>query len=319
MNRTSLAVLAARQFQRLPLRILRFLEWPFSMRAKTVEPFQGLIILALPRSGSTVTYQAICQGLSVQYLSNVWNLLYQLPLLAGLLSSRLSLRHRSSFQSHHGFVSGIAGPSEGLRFWEWWSDCGLSDEACALLPAQTRQRRVRYLNKVLSWLSRDGRPFATAYLGHALMPDSIDEAFQGAALIRLRRDPVANGLSLLRAARGGSSDWFSVVPRECAALGVLNEYERVAAQVYWLNRRLDDAACSSGFLIVDYEDLCKKPAVEIARIRDWCRKRGIMVEYKFGMPESFEYRKADIETDPDAININQALKRLEIAHGALRS
>lgn len=317
-GRSSLSVRLARLIQAFPLRLFRFLEWPFVVLFSSKDKnTQAVFVLALPRSGSTVTYQAICHGLSVNYLSNIWNLFYQLPLLGGWLSATKAQAHRSDFKSHHGFVNGLDGPAEGLRFWRWWLDCGLSDRECETLPLDLRSKRASYLRRVLSVLNRTQGPFATAYLGHSLVPDRVREAFPGAVLIRLRRDPVSNALSLLKSMRANNTKWFSVFPSECSGFENLNEYERVAAQVYWLNRRLDDAECSSQMLTVHYERLCQFPEKELCRIRNWCVEKGVMVKSKFILPTHFEYKVADLDTNTDAIKIRSALDTLETKYGSL--
>lgn len=318
MSRTSLTARLGRRFQALPLWPLQLTEWPcLCLFGRRQKPVQALFVLALPRSGSTVTYQMICHGLDVQYLSNLWNLLYQLPLLGGWLSAGRARCHQSNFQSQHGFVPGVDGPAEGLRFWQWWLDCGLSDEDCQTIFAKVFYRRVRYLNCVLNTLTRNGRPFTTAYLGHTLVPDRLRKSFRGAALIRLQRDPVSNALSLLKSMRAGEGPWFSVVPRECHGLESASEHERVAAQVYWLNRRLDDAECRTDMLTVFYEQLCHNPTDELARIQAWCRGKGIEVSSKLALPERFDFKVVDVEKDRDARKIHDALSRLEECHGKL--
>ncbi len=319
MGRSSITVRLARSFQALPLWIFRFLEWPVvALLSRRKAKLRAIFVLALPRSGSTVTYQLLCHGLFVQYLSNVWNLLYQLPLLGGWLSSFFARRHRSNFQSRYGFVSGVDGPAEGLRFWQWWLDCGLSDRDCALMPDRKRRGRSGYLRKVLNVVTRgQGGPFVTAYLGHVLVPDRVHGGFPEALLIRLRRDPVSNALSLLNSMRVNDATWFSVVPHECHGLDSSTEHERVAAQVYWLNRRLIDAECANEMLTIHYEELCARPAATLERIRAWCLEKGVNVAPKFSLPERFAYKVADVERDPDARKIRHALDLLEERHGKL--
>ena len=320
-SRSSLIVRIARWIQRIPLSMLRFVEWPFVaiLSGKNVVT-PAIFVFALPRSGSTVTYQSICHGLAVNYLSNLWHLLYQLPFLGGWFATKKAQFHYSDFTSQHGFVQGLDGPAEGLHFWQWWLDCGLSDQNCKTMSIKKRERRSIYLCQVFSSLSRKGQPFATTYLGHALVPDRVHQAFPGAVLIRLRREPVSNALSLLQSTRasGGSVGWFSVIPRECEGLELTaTEYDRVAAQVYWLNRRLDDATCASKMLTIHYEELCENPEREIERIRCWCQEKGLIVERKFGLPEAFAFKQANLNTDSDALKIREALNKLESKNGKL--
>jgi hypothetical protein len=316
--RSSFIVRLARRIQNTPLWLFGFVEWPFvALFGKQYDFTQAIIVLALPRSGSTVTYQTLCHGLSVNYLSNLWNLFYQLPLVGGWLAARKARYHHSDFSSQHGFVPGLDGPAEGLRFWKWWLDCGLSDSDCHNLSEEKRHKRIVYLRRVLSVLIRRYQPFATAYLGHALVPDRVYNAFPNAVLIRLRREPVSNALSLLKSMRAHGSDWFSVKPRECEGLEGASEHERVAAQVYWLNRRLDKAACGKNMLVIHYEQLCENPARELERVREYCMKNNISVAPKFQLPTSFMYKTANLATDMDAMKIREALDKLETQYGRL--
>jgi hypothetical protein len=311
----------ARIIQQVPLRMFRFIEYPILFSAgRENEVSPSIFLLALPRSGSTVTYQAICHGLDVNYLSNIWNVLYQLPLVGGILSSKLTINHQSDFYSDHGFVAGLDGPAEGLRFWSLWLDCGLSDVKLSNLKIDKIVKKSSYLQNVISVLTKKtGRPFATSYLGHTLVPDRVTKHFKGALLIRLRRDPISNAISLLKSARSLGSDWFSVMPTECEKIINATEHERVAAQVYWLNRRLDDAECSDQMLTIEYENLCENPEREIEAIRDWCKANGLSVKRKFRLPMNFPCKKVDVNSDPDAIAIHLALAQLEAVHGPLKT
>ena len=319
MNRSSTVVRFARYIQCAPLWVFRFLEWPFVMlfanRQKTTP---AIIILALPRSGSTVIYQSLCHGLGVDYLSNLWHLMYQLPLLGGLCSARFSRAHISNFKSEQGFVDGIDGPAEGIRFWQWWLGCGLSDRDCHRHSVAKLRRRSLYLRRVFTALGvLKKQPFATAYLGHTLVPDRVDSAFPGAALIRLRRDPIANALSLLNCLRQNGGDWFSVKPIQCDGLEGASEHKRVASQVYWLNRRLDQSECADSMLTVHYDQLCENPTKEVERIRVWCEGRGISVKLKHALPKSFPFQKVHFGSNIDANKIKVELDILEATYGLL--
>jgi len=114
--------------QNLPLGWLRPLE-RLCMRASPQLPEKPrvVILLALPRGGSTLTYQVLVHGLKAAYLSNLGNLFYQVPLFGGLVSNWLCGNYRSDFRSRQGFVTGACGPAEGLRFWSYWCSQGLRE------------------------------------------------------------------------------------------------------------------------------------------------------------------------------------------------
>lgn len=319
ITRDSILVKMARYVQAFPLRFFRFLElplvWVLYSKKKTGK---SIFVFALPRGGSTVSYQVICHALHVQYLSNLWNLFFQLPLLGGWISYFVTRRHRSNFKSEHGFVGGLDGPAEGMRFWSWWLNSDLSDSHSKGWNEHCFSFKVRYLKKVIAVLTNRRSPFLTAYLGHALIPDYVSNVFPDAVLIRIIRDPVSNALSLLKSTRASGRLWFSVVPRECYEFESCDEYERVAAQVYWLNRRLDDAADSNRMLPVRYEDLCKNPDKEIGRIREWCRLNNVSVDLRFSLPSKFELKIPDLENDVDAIRISSALNKIQKRYGKLK-
>lgn len=319
MSRSSLLVRVARIIQRLPLWIFQPLDnlLRLFVSGQSKRPVV-IFLLALPRSGSTLTYQVLCHAFKTQYLSNSWNLLYQLPCLGGLFSRSFSSTHRSDFSSDQGFISGSDGPAEGLRFWKYWLGCGLSDNECLTTETEMSRRRVGYIRSVLSGLTDNKKPFVSAYLGHTLIPDYLHKCFPEAVTIRLRRDPIDNALSILTSMRDNNSHWFSLFTRQCLESEGLNEYERVASQVYWLNRRLDEAACETDMLEIRYEELCKDPVAIAKKIQTYCSLRGIKLEPKFELPPAFSYKHCDLPLNEDAKAIVEALNNLERQYGALK-
>jgi hypothetical protein len=119
--RDAVLVRLARRVQDLPLAPLGALEVPLLRR----EGPPPLILLAGPRSGSTLLYQTLVHALGAPYLSNLGNALHVLPLLGGTLTRRLG-GGASDFRSQEGFVEGLLGPAEGLRFWSHWLGAGLA-------------------------------------------------------------------------------------------------------------------------------------------------------------------------------------------------
>lgn len=320
MKRSSLLVKFGRMIQKFPLWLLQFIERPFLRQVKHESPSpKAIIIFGLPRSGSTVTYQTICHALQVNYLSNFWNIFYQLPLVGGFVSYYISRSHRSNFRSQYGFVSGLDGPAEGMKFWKWWLDCGLQDQDCHCLSPSLTKKRSEYLQRILVSLgSFTGLPFATGYLGHILVPDRVYQTFPGSVFIRVRRDPVLNALSILKSMQNGGYNWFSVKPDECRHLDDISSHERVASQVYWLNRRLDAADCAHSMFSIEYEELCVDPEKQIKKLLVWCATNGLSVNRKYALPATLEKNVADIRDDDDVKRIRAALMKLEIEFGKLK-
>jgi len=303
--------------QKVPLGWLRPLEslWMRVSNRRDAKP-RMVILLALPRSGSTLTYQVLVHGLKPVYLSNIGNLFYQVPLFGGLVSKRRCAGYRSDFRSSQGFVTGACGPAEGLRFWSYWCSQGLDELDVPAIGEKTLVRREEHLRRVFSCLSSRSSPYVTGYLGHVLAWERLRSLFPEALFVRLHRDPVSNALSLLRSRPNEDDGWFSVRPKECDGLEARDRHFQVAAQVYWLNKRLQGIA-KDDVVHLQYEDLCRNPSVELDRVASACNARGMTLSPSDDLPASFEYKVADPACDQDAARIRQALDELESKHGVL--
>lgn len=275
-----------------------------------------LCILALPRSGSTLTYQSIIHGFDTVYLSNLGNLLYQLPLLGGQLSKIKCKGHNSSFTSSHGFVPGLCGPAEGLKYWSYWAGNHIDERLQGV--GETFNIRESYLVKCLKTLGSNKSPVLSGYLGHSLIVEKLQKVFRGAIFVRVKRDPLSNALSILKARRATNNQWFSVFPEECKAVVNKSEHEQVASQVYWLNKRLDEHCMEDKTYWLSYEDLCGNPSFELSKLREFCLGQGIELTTKNSMPKEFKYQLVTPEESDDAMLLSEFLNELEAKHGALR-
>lgn len=317
MNRCSLAVRVARFAQNLPQAWLRPIESPF-VRARARTEANLIFLLAVPRSGSTLTYQALVHALGPHYLSNLGNLLYGLPFFGLKISRRICSGHNSSFRSTHGFVEGLCGPAEGLRYWSHWTGVGLTDRDTPPRDGGKLAQRVNYFRDVVRASATPRAPMIAGYLGHALVANWLREWFPSAIFIRLYRDPLSNALSLLRSRSDSQNTWFSVKPKECEGIEERTVHAQVAAQVYWLNRRLDALAHDDQTINVGYEELANAPNATMQRIIDEGNAYGLALEMQKTLPSSFKYRVAEPDQDADAAAIFNEIRNLEEVNGPLQ-
>ncbi|MDG6348299.1 sulfotransferase [Luteimonas sp. 8-5] len=282
-GRDAFVVRLGRVLQALPLAWLRPLEKLSLSLIPAREP-HIIFLIAPPRSGSTVCYQALVHSLQPMYLSNLWNLLYQLPLLGGLLSRLKCTGHASSFSSTRGFVEGLCGPAEGLRFWSYWFGHGLSDPGPAGRPPP--EAGTAHVRAVLGCLSRPERPFVAGYIGHTLVVEELIRLFPAAVFVHLRRDLADNAMSILAIRRElpGGAD-FSVQPSEWNAHRGGGAHQEAAAQAWLLDRRVRLALDPARTIELRYEDLCANPAAEVGRVVEFCNARGFRLEMKAQLPE----------------------------------
>lgn len=320
MDRNSPAVALARILQRLPLSIFRLFEYPFvySNSKKFNKKSSPLIVLlALPRSGSTLTYQVLTHSIDSIYLNNLGNLLYQLPFFGARLSMFLCKSYTSDFQSKHGFVKGLCGPAEGRKFWSYWLGSDLADSTQGTLNLSQVETKMRYLKCVFASLANNNRPIVTGYLGHTLQLTQLKNLFPDAVFLRLKRDPLANALSILKAWRDqGEVEWFSVFPNECVAELNSELHRKVASQVYWLNKRLESFDAKN-IIEINYETLCSNPQFELDRLSSFCRLLGISLIQRNSPPQHFQVRSNLKSDEADLIKLRLAFTELINAHGEL--
>lgn len=280
-GRESLLARAGQRLQRLPIGWLRPLE-RLALRGRQAGDAWVIFIIAPPRSGSTVFYQTLVHALSPAYLSNLWHMLYQVPLLGSVVSRLKCGGHRSDFRSARGFVSGLCGPAEGLRFWEYWFGQGLSEISPVEATSTSRQRHIQ---RILALASSPERPFVAGYVGHALFIPQLRSLFPRAVFVRLRRDPAANASSIAAIRREmPPASPFSVTPRELAEHLGTGIPEESAAQVWHINRRIDEDAKLADTLDVSYEDLCADPGRVVGQVVAFCNARGYRLRKVQALP-----------------------------------
>ena len=257
-------------------------------------------------------------GLQSLYLSNPWNLLYGVPLLGGRISRRHCLGHESDFRSSHGFVEGLCGPAEGLRFWSYWTGAGLNETAePPISQKRLQQRRVAYFRKVVCALASPDIPLLGGYLGHALVAKRLRAWFPEAVFVRLHRDPLSNATSILRSRIAASSAWFSTFPKECESVQGRGIHAEVAAQVYWLNRRLSWLREDQRTIHLSYEGLAADPNSALQRVIEGGNACGLALSAKGSLPNSFKYRVASPSDNADTSRLAENLDQLESKHGPI--
>lgn len=304
----------ARVLQRLPLGTLVPLERIITASRNDIEQcdLDMIVLLAAPRSGSTLTYQCFMEATNVLGLTNVGNLLFRIPLLGLLLQEVICQHSRSDFSSSEGFVRGLCGPSEGMMFWSKWSSSPM-DERCitAVKGSHSHFKTVvRYL------VNKTGRPLMGGYLGHALNIEGLHNEFPGIRCVVLFRDPIETALSLLKVRRNAGNQWISVFPKECEHVGRSDIYAQVMAQVYWVNRRLLNCVNDKRSVILHYDELCSDPNGTIARLVRELQSTGSRISNKHHLPNKFARREIDVMSG-DYSKLKQQLENYESQYGRL--
>ncbi len=271
--------------------IISWIDLIFSCKSINTESrYPVIFLIAPPRSGSTLTLQLLTSSFENIHLTNLWNLLYATPYIGGKIANkRIKRKGVSNFISKHGFVNGLDGEAEGLRFWSYWTGQSLSES-----NNDFYLRRTKKIHHVMNLLMEQiNAPFISGYLGHSLCIDKLKTEFKGAIFIYLTRNILDNALSLYDAS---SSKGFSIKTNEMAFAE--NRYEEIVIQLKSIQTKMISSYGPDTFLY-SYEKLCSSPIDFIKSFRSFAKSRGIDLKLKdiYKIPEKFSIKENDISTD----------------------
>lgn len=253
-----------------------------------------VFILGAPRSGTTLLYQLLVEGLDVGWLANAH---MESPSDVSRIERRerpRSRRSSSDFESAHGATAGDWGPSEAGAFWYRFFP-RRPHQAHDADATRARTRAIRAV--VREFMDACGAPVVFKNVFNSLRVPVLAASLPEARFVLIERDPAANARSLLagRARRGDLDAWWSAEPDGADSLRGATPAEQVVWQVERMNevaRRELEVLHPDRSLVVDYADLCRDPRAVLTRIHDWLEDSGCEVSLRAGanVPASFELR-----------------------------
>ncbi|MBT3418309.1 MAG: hypothetical protein HN427_05995 [Flavobacteriales bacterium] len=298
-GRKSIVVNIGRIFQTIPPFFFSWIEIFFYK--KDIKRYPFIVVISTPRSGSTLTYQILSRGTKSVFLTNLWNLLYALPLIGGIISKR-NENNNEEFSSDRGLVSGIYGEAEGLKFWQYWSGQGL-EETDQKIPI----KRVKYLRRIFGSLLKNDLPMMSGYLGHSLSINNLRKIFPGILFIYLKRDKLSNIYSMYNT--GNGFDWFSLKPKGWEQSLSLPIHERFVWQYNKIVDKIESEISDKDTLVVNYEDICENPKQFLNDVKTFSSKHNINLKLTLqNIPDSFNVRKIDPNQDEDSKIIHNLLQ-----------
>jgi len=285
MTRAGILVKLGRVYQNISP-IFGIFDIPF--RAKPNKDVHPIFILAPPRSGSTITYQILSTAFNCTYLSNLNNLLFATPALGFKITSKKCNDHISSFKSERGFVNGLCGEAEGLKFWNYWGGCDIIESKV--------NNNVSQLNKLKNVLNSLEYPFLSGFLGHVFSLEILYKTFPNALFIHLKRDLLSNAYSLTQFRQNINNT--SSLPDNIDM--TLPKEEQVVSQIIEIHNRIEKFQndFKPNFISLEYEKICQNPNSTIERILDYCNKINFKLEASDKIsyiPKSFKVSKRAID------------------------
>lgn len=241
------------------------------------EPEHPLIfIVGAHRSGTTLFMQWLASLGSIAYPTNLMSRFYKTPIIGSkiqllLTDERYNYRNEImdfksdiNFKSDNGKTSGALAPNE---FWYFWRrflrfknlDYLPTDELFKTVDIETLKSEFAGIINVFK------KPFALKGMILNYNIDFLDKIFEKAIFIYIKRDPLTNIESALRARErqlGSIKEWYSFKIPEYNDLKKLNPYEQTAGQIYHINKAIElglKKINEHKKMIVNYEDFCKNP------------------------------------------------------------
>ncbi len=257
-----------------------------------------LCILAPPRSGSTLIYQVLSSAFSGYNLRNISNFLFATPGIGYLATKKICRKYESSFCSERGFVPGLCGEAEGMKFWQYWLGQGLKQR-----PELLNIERLRDLKMVLD---RTGESLMiTGYLGHVFAISALREVFPKVLFIHLQRDLLSNAYSLLKLTSGFKP--FSTCPAWVKGKDYDSKHRLVVDQVQSIHEIIS-AEDSEDMMAVRYEDLCDNTHGTLCEIKKKAEELGISLSRKGDILKSFSKQIVSPNHDEDSAQLHQIIK-----------
>jgi len=250
-----------------------------------------------PRSGSTLTYQILTSGINNFHLTNIWNLLYATPTIGGLISGKLCLKHQSNFQSKHGFVDGLCGEAEGLKFWSHWMGQKLEENN------KLHKQKYRRFHKILGKVKKNKQIFITGYLGHSLCINELKKIFPKLLFVHLKRDLLSNAYSLFKFS---NELWPSTKPKEISNYRNISKHRASVIQLLLIHKKILNQTNKENTITIDYHDLCKNPKKIINDIIKFSKEINIEIYPKNANNISKNFQESKINA-----NLNEDTQKIQ--------
>jgi hypothetical protein len=254
-----------------------------------------IFVLGAPRSGTTLLYQLLVEGLDVGWLANAHAARPSDVVRVERAAPPRDVRLGSDFDSLHGATSGDWGPSEAGEYWYRFFPRAPHEQHDA---DATRERTSSIRAAVRAFADACSAPVVFKNTLNSLRVPVLAVGLPEARFVLIERDLADNARSLLvgRTRREGGIDaWWGARPDGADELGAATPAEQVAWQarvVHDVARTELERTAPARWLHVTYDELCNDPRALIARIHAWLVDGGVVVDARTAdrLPASFDRR-----------------------------
>ncbi len=221
-----------------------------------------VFILGVPRSGTTLLYQAMARSMDFSVITNLMALAPRFMLrLAPFSNARAPGKDTLLLPGSYGFLPGLHGLSEAGKVMEKW-----------FLPGSSPRHRRQVRQMFAGMTERTGRPVLVKSLSLATRIHEVAETVPEARLVILRRNPRFVVQSLMRGLSDpnvAADQWEGIRPPGYSDFADTTIVRRTAWQVAELTKilgRAQDYFQAERVSRLTYENLCVNPREELARL-----------------------------------------------------
>lgn len=286
-----------------------------------------IFIVGPPRSGTTLVTQWLAASGRLAWPTNLLSRFYAAPYLGAriqqlLTDPRFNYRNELlgndrnvSFESDLGKTRGLLQPNEFWYFWRRffplkWPE-PLSEEQVSKADGTGFVAGLAAIEAAL------GKPFASKAMLLQYNLTLLADLLPNSIFLHVNRDPIDNGLSILRARErfwGDNTQWYSARPPGTEGLLKRNPYEQVAGQIVLTHRSISTelrALPEHRTLYIDYESFCSDTGPTWSALVDRCRLSGYELDIRHNAPKIFSPRRPDA-TQESRRRLHAAIQQLDV-------
>jgi hypothetical protein len=287
--------------------------------------FPIIFIVGSHRSGSTLLMQWLANLKTIAYPTNFMSRFYKTPIIASKIQRLLTdeeYNYRNEikdfnstieFSSENGKTKGALAPNE---FWYFWRrflifqdiDYMPTSQLLSEVDISTLKSEFAGIVDIFQ------KPFALKGMILNYNIDFLDMIFKKAIFIYIKRDPLTNIESALKAREkqlGSIEEWYSFKIPEYKELKKLNPYEQVSGQIYYINKAIEKGlqnVAEHRKMTINYEEFCKSPEIFFNTLKEKLKIQGYDLEDDYNGAEKFDITRKNVNN----INILKAYKRFYI-------
>ena len=276
--------------------------------------FPLIFVLGPHRSGTSLLLQWLANTGFFCYPTNLLSRFYQAPIMGAKLQLLLGderfnyrdeLKDFSSsidFNSNNGKTKGALAPNEFWYFWRRFLPFGELD----YLPTEELLQKsdIKMLKAELAGMMNIfEKPMALKAMILNYNVDFLNNIFENAIFIHSKRDPVTNIESALKARErqlGSIDKWYSFKIPEYYDLIKMNPYEQVAAQIYHINKAVEDGIAKLAEhkkMTVQYEDFCDEPETIFNELKTKLSLNGYDKNLEYNMQKKFKITRKNVQDE----------------------